>query len=325
MHGTPSGTSMQCVVHNPGRDMAAPAAASSRHTRETNMKIATFRHRGRRQVGLVDTAAGTLTPLAIANVDDGALALLDLLASGAPLPAPSGAAVALDPAVLEAPLPRPRRNVFCVGLNYRSHAAELAARGFNGARSVDDLIPPAPVVFSKVPESVIGPGAAIEIPATSSAIDYEAELAVVIGRAGKSIARAAAMQHVWGHTIVNDVTARDLQKRHQQWLIGKSCDTFCPMGPWIASRDEFDADRTPVRLWVNDELRQDGNTSDLVFDVAAIIESLSSTITLRPGDVIATGTPAGVGMGFDPPRWLRRGDRVRIEIGGIGRLDNPVL
>ena len=225
---------------------------------------------------------------------------------------------------LDAPLPRPRRNVFCIGLNYRCHAAELAARGFNGARSAEDLIPKAVVAFSKVPDSVIAPGAAIEIPAASSAIDYEAELAVVIGKPGKGIRRADAMDHVFGYTIVNDVSARDLQKRHQQWLIAKSCDTFCPMGPWIVTRDEVDGGRLGVRLWVNDDLRQNGNSADLVFDIPSIIETLSATITLLPGDVIATGTPAGVGMATDPPRWLRRGDRVRIEIEGVGVLENPV-
>jgi 2-keto-4-pentenoate hydratase/2-oxohepta-3-ene-1,7-dioic acid hydratase in catechol pathway len=234
------------------------------------------------------------------------------------------AALPLTAIELLAPLPRPRRNVFCIGLNYRSHAAELAERGFNGAKRAEDLIPPATVVFSKVPESVIGPGATIEIPAVSSAIDYEAELAVVIGKGGRNIGAAQAMDHVFGYTIVNDVTARDLQKRHQQWLLGKSCDTFCPMGPWIVTRDAMDGSSARVRLWVNDELRQDGNTSDLVFGIPAIIESVSAALTLYPGDVIATGTPAGVGMATTPPRWLKRGDRVKVEIEGVGVLENPV-
>ena len=289
------------------------------------MKFATFTHAGGRHVGRVDGAAGaeTVTPLAI-DAALGAQALIEHLATGGALPAASGPALPLSQVTLDAPLPRPRRNVFCIGLNYRCHAAELAARGFNGARSAEDLIPKAVVAFSKVPDSVIAPGAAIEIPAASSAIDYEAELAVVIGKPGKGIRRADAMDHVFGYTIVNDVSARDLQKRHQQWLIAKSCDTFCPMGPWIVTRDEVDGDRLGVRLWVNDELRQDGNSADLVFDIASIIETLSAAITLLPGDVIATGTPAGVGMATDPPRWLRRGDRVRIEIEGVGVLENPV-
>jgi 2-keto-4-pentenoate hydratase/2-oxohepta-3-ene-1,7-dioic acid hydratase in catechol pathway len=286
------------------------------------MKLATFTQAGRRQVGRVEH--DRITPLAI-DAAFGAQALIERLAAGGAMPSAAGAALALADVQIEAPLPRPRRNVFCIGLNYRSHAAELAARGFNGAHTADDLIPKAAVAFSKVPESVIGPGAAIEMPAASSAVDYEAELAVVIGKAGKRIGRVQAMEHVFGYTIVNDVTARDLQKRHQQWLIGKSCDTFCPMGPWLVTRDELDGGNLGVRLWVNDGLRQDGNTSDLVFDIPAIIEALSATMTLLPGDVIATGTPAGVAMAFDPPRWLRAGDRVRIEIEGIGTLENPVV
>ena len=290
------------------------------------MRFATFTQAGHQHVGRVegDSGSETVTPLAV-DAREGAQALIEHLAGGGALPAAAGPALPLSQVALEAPLPRPRRNVFCIGLNYRCHAAELAARGFNGARSADDLIPKAVVAFSKVPDSVIAPGAAIEIPEASSAIDYEAELAVIIGKPGKRISRAAAMEHVFGYTIVNDVSARDLQKRHQQWLIAKSCDTFCPMGPWIVTRDALDGGRLGVKLWVNDELRQDGNSADLVFDIPAIIEALSATITLLPGDVIATGTPAGVGMATDPPRWLRRGDRVRIEIEGVGVLENPVV
>ncbi|MBV9218888.1 MAG: fumarylacetoacetate hydrolase family protein, partial [Methylobacteriaceae bacterium] len=136
--------------------------------------------------------------------------------------------------------------------------------------------------------------------------------------------RAHALDCVWGYTIINDVTARDLQSRHAQWLIGKSQDTFCPMGPWAVTRDEIDLRRTGIRCWVNGELRQDSNTSLLIFDVPTIIAAISAGITLQPGDVIATGTPAGVGIGFDPPRFLKGGDVVRIEIDGIGVLENPV-
>jgi 2-keto-4-pentenoate hydratase/2-oxohepta-3-ene-1,7-dioic acid hydratase in catechol pathway len=288
--------------------------------------LLSFRAAGAMQAGLLADDGLRVLPFA-AGVT--AQQVIETLAAGAALPATS-TPLPLSGVELLAPLPRPRRNVFCIGLNYRSHAAELAARGFNGAKRAEDLIPSATVVFSKVPESVIGPNAAIEIPAVSQAIDYEAELAVVIGKGGRNIAAADAMQHVFGYTIVNDVTARDLQKRHQQWLLGKSCDTFCPMGPWIVTRDEMDgSDRdglqARVRLWVNDELRQDGNTSDLVFGIPAIIESLSAALTLHPGDVIATGTPAGVAMAETPPRWLKRGDRVKVEIEGIGVLENPVV
>jgi 2-keto-4-pentenoate hydratase/2-oxohepta-3-ene-1,7-dioic acid hydratase in catechol pathway len=153
-------------------------------------------------------------------------------------------------------------------------------------------------------------------------MDYEVELGVVIGRTARGISQADALKHVWGYTIINDVTARDLQQKHRQWFIGKSLDTFCPMGPFIATADEVDVGALQVRCWVNGELRQDANTADLIFDVPTLIEVLSRGLTLQPGDVIATGTPAGVGIGFDPPRYLARGDSVAIEITGLGRLEN---
>jgi 2-keto-4-pentenoate hydratase/2-oxohepta-3-ene-1,7-dioic acid hydratase in catechol pathway len=171
---------------------------------------------------------------------------------------------------------------------------------------------------------VVGPTDAIEMPTVSTAIDYEAELAVIIGRGGKGISKADAMKHVWGYTIVNDVTARDWQSRHQQWDMGKSFDTFCPMGPWLVSADECDGTDTQVKCWVNGEARQDASTKDLIFDIPTLIETLSAGITLYPGDVIATGTPVGVGIGFTPPKYLKAGDIVRIEIDGIGVIENPV-
>ena len=171
---------------------------------------------------------------------------------------------------------------------------------------------------------MIGPHDEVRLPgaAISTQIDYEAELAVVIGTGGRDIARADALRHVYGYTIVNDVTARDVQMRHQQWDLGKSFDTFCPMGPWIATADAFDGTRTRVRCWVNGELRQDGQTTDLIFDIPTLIETCSRGITLYPGDVIATGTPAGVGMGLVPPTFLKSGDVVRIEIDGLGAIEN---
>jgi 2-keto-4-pentenoate hydratase/2-oxohepta-3-ene-1,7-dioic acid hydratase in catechol pathway len=177
-----------------------------------------------------------------------------------------------------------------------------------------------------VPECVIADRAPIQLPGTgvSEQIDYEAELAVVIGRGGRNIAASRAMDHVWGYTIVNDVTARDVQQRHVQWDMGKSFDTFCPMGPWLVDATELDGRDTRVRCWVNDELRQDAHTRDLIFGIPTLIETISRGITLFPGDLIATGTPAGVGMGMQPPTWLRDGDSVRIEIDGIGTLSNPV-
>jgi len=293
------------------------------------MKLATFRWGGRRHAGLVADDLRSVTPLALGEHGErrGALAVIERLAAGEPLPKPSGARLPLVAVELEAPIPLPRRNLFCIGLNYRQHAAEYRANvADESVRQAPADVPAHPMVFTKFPENVIGPGAAIRIPrALSTQIDYEAELAVVIGRGGRAIAADRAMEHVWGYTIVNDVTARDVQTRHRQWLLGKAIDTFCPMGPWLVSADSVDGLAAPIRCWVNGELRQDANTRDLLFGVPALIETLSAGLTLQPGDIIATGTPAGVVIGFKPPRFLQAGDRVRIEIEGIGVLENPVV
>jgi 2-keto-4-pentenoate hydratase/2-oxohepta-3-ene-1,7-dioic acid hydratase in catechol pathway len=291
------------------------------------MRIATYRWGGRRHVGQVSADGREVTPLDLHDraeqvASRGALALIEHLADGRAMPGPTGARLPLAAVTLEAPLPRPRRNVWCVGRNYRAHAQELKGTIFNGDERVDQW----PIVFTKVPDCVIADRVPIRLPgpAISEQIDYEAELAVVIGRGGRNIAASRAMDHVWGYTIVNDVTARDVQKRHVQWDMGKSFDTFCPMGPWLVDATELDGRDTRVRCWVNDELRQDARTSDLIFGIPMLIETISRGITLFPGDLIATGTPAGVGMGMQPPAWLKDGDSVRIEIDGIGTLTNPV-
>jgi 2-keto-4-pentenoate hydratase/2-oxohepta-3-ene-1,7-dioic acid hydratase in catechol pathway len=286
------------------------------------MRLATFRSNGHRQVGRLTGDGQAIEPFDLAAdlADAGLSAVIDQLT-----PATAGKAVPLDRVRLEAPIPRPHRNIFCVGKNYREHAHEFARSGFDSSAQAG-AVPDAPIIFSKVPESVTGPGDPILIdPTVSQAVDYEAELAVVIGKGGRAIRRADALDHVWGYCIVNDVTARDLQGRHKQWLIGKSQDSFCPMGPWLVSRDEIDLADTRVRCWVNGELRQDANTRTLIFDVPTLIETISAGLTLMPGDIIATGTPAGVGIGFNPPKYLRHGDVVRIEIAGIGVLENPVV
>ena len=285
------------------------------------MRIASWSADGRPAVGTISEDGRQATPLAVAEPERGALRLIEALARGEPLPPAAGAGVALDAVVLRAPLPRPLRSLFCVGRNYRAHAKELADSVFRASAPVEDAWP---IVFSKLPECVIGPRDDVRLPgaAVSTQIDYESELAVVIGRGGRDIARADAMAHVFGYTIVNDVTARDVQQRHQQWDLGKSFDTFCPMGPWITTADAMDGRSTRVRGWVNGELRQDASTRDMIFDLATLIETCSRGITLYPGDVIATGTPSGVGMGFAPPRWLGAGDVVRIEIDGIGAIEN---
>jgi 2-keto-4-pentenoate hydratase/2-oxohepta-3-ene-1,7-dioic acid hydratase in catechol pathway len=242
------------------------------------------------------------------------------MAAGKPMPPADGSPIPLTDVRLEAPIPLPRRNIFCVGRNYHEHAKELSGSVFK-----DNNANPAawPIVFTKVPECVVATGQPVQLPgAVSEQIDYEAELAVVIGRGGRNIARDQAMGHVFGYTIVNDVTARDVQMRHQQWDLGKSFDTFCPMGPWLVTADDLDGQSTRVRCWVNGELRQDGRTTDLIFDIPTLIETCSRGITLLPGDIIATGTPSGVGMGLKPPVFLKAGDTVRIEIDGIGTLEN---
>jgi 2-keto-4-pentenoate hydratase/2-oxohepta-3-ene-1,7-dioic acid hydratase in catechol pathway len=288
------------------------------------MRAVAYFYRGSPGVGILGEDGRTVRPLALANAADGVIAIVEAQASGTPLPEP-GEALALDEVELRAPIPRPRRNVFCVGKNYFAHAHEFAKSGFDSSAAAG-AVPEDPIVFSKLPECVIANGASIEIdPAISSAVDYEAELAVIIGKGGRNIPATQALDHVWGYTIVNDVTARDLQGRHKQWLLGKSQDTYCPMGPVAVTADEIDLGATQVRCWVNDELRQDASTGQLIFDVPTLIATISAGITLVPGDIIATGTPEGVGIGFDPPKYLQAGDRVRVEISGIGALENPVV
>ncbi|MGE4239440.1 fumarylacetoacetate hydrolase family protein [Ramlibacter sp.] len=224
-------------------------------------------------------------------------------------------------AELAAPLAGLAKNVFCVGRNYFDHVAE-------GAKLRDER-PAAPshvVYFSKPPTTIIGPGATIPSHvATTKALDYEAELAVVIGRRGTDIPKDKVGDYIFGYTIVNDVTGRELQLQHVQWFKGKGLDGSCPMGPWIADREDIpDAGALGVRLTVNGELRQNANTRDMIFDVATIVSDLSRGLTLEPGDVIATGTPAGVGFAMDPKRLLAAGDVVEIEIDRIGTLRNTV-
>lgn len=230
----------------------------------------------------------------------------------------------VENAVLCAPIPRPAKNIFCVGKNYHEHAKEFAGSGFDA--TAKEVVPEAPVVFSKPPTSVIGPGEPIpaQLDPTGS-VDYEGELAVVIGKSGRGIRKAEALSHIFGYTIVNDVTARTLQQRHRQWILGKGIDGFCPMGPAILTADEVpDPAALVLTTWVNGERRQHASVAELIFDIPTLIETISAGITLEPGDVIATGTPAGVGIGFTPPRFLRSGDVVRIEVTGIGMLENPV-
>jgi 2-keto-4-pentenoate hydratase/2-oxohepta-3-ene-1,7-dioic acid hydratase in catechol pathway len=290
------------------------------------MRYATARHAGGVVVARVDVAAGKAWPLALDEVEaaHGVAALARRAAAGLPAPA-EGEALSLAALTLLAPVPRPARNIFCVGKNYFDHAQEFAKSGFDSSAAAG-AVPKAPIIFSKVPECVIAPGEPIRIdPAVSTAVDYEAELAMIIGRGGRGITKEDALAHVWGYTIVNDVTARDLQGRHSQWLIAKSQDSFCPMGPYAVTADALDLADAEITCDVNGERRQASNTRLLIFDVPTLIATLSAGITLMPGDIIATGTPAGVGIGFDPPRYLRAGDVVRVTVPAIGTLENPVI
>lgn len=285
------------------------------------MKLGSFSWAGQSYVGIVDEGNNLLKRPTIAAPSLAGEGVTLFIKSNL---SDSAEEFALPDVTLLAPIPRPRRNVFCVGKNYHDHAREFSRSGFDSSAAQGE-VPQAPIVFTKVPESVIGPGMSIRIDkSVSGAVDYEVELAVIIGKSGRNIQPQDALDHVWGYTIINDVTARDLQGRHSQWLIGKSQDTFCPMGPWVLLRDELDLADTQVRCFVNDQLRQESNTSLLIFDVPTIIAAISNGITLMPGDVIATGTPAGVGIGFKPPKYLQPGDVIRMEIDGIGVLENPV-
>jgi 2-keto-4-pentenoate hydratase/2-oxohepta-3-ene-1,7-dioic acid hydratase in catechol pathway len=221
--------------------------------------------------------------------------------------------LALDQVHLRPPVPHPAK-VLGIGLNYAAHVAETGATR-----------PEHQVWFNKQRTCVIGPGDAIEIPRVSAQVDYEGELAMVIGRRCRHVPAAGAASVVAGFTVLNDVTVRDWQWRTPTWTLGKSFDTHGPTGPWIVTGDEVgDPHRLGLRTWVNGDLRQDASTDDLIFSCWEQVEYLSTVFTLEPGDIISTGTPAGVGMSFDPPRWLVDGDVVRIEIDRVGTLENPV-
>jgi 2-keto-4-pentenoate hydratase/2-oxohepta-3-ene-1,7-dioic acid hydratase in catechol pathway len=229
---------------------------------------------------------------------------------------------AADAVRWHAPIPRPLKNVFCMGLNYLAHAKESARM-----RGKDVEIPAVPVIFTKAPTTVSGPFDDVAVdPAVTSQVDWEVELGVIVGTSGRDILRRDALSHVFGYTVINDLSARDLQSRHLQWFKGKSLDGFCPMGPVVVTRDEFgDPQQKRLRLRVNGVPKQDSTTADMIFSVDAIIEWLSKGLTLEPGDVIATGTPEGVGMGRIPPEFLRDGDVVETEVEGIGTMKNRIV
>lgn len=227
----------------------------------------------------------------------------------------------LSGAILLAPIPKPRKNVFCVGRNYVEHVTE----GYR-ARGAETKLPEFPQFFTKPQTAVIGAGASIPLHAgVTGKLDYEVELGIIIGRRGTNITEAAALDHIFGFTIINDITARDLQRRHDQWFKGKALDGSCPMGPWVVLREEISNPQSlDIVLRVNGEVRQQSNTARMIFPISRIISELSQGLTLEPGDIIATGTPSGVGYAMDPPNFLKAGDVVSCEIEGIGTLENRV-
>ncbi len=223
---------------------------------------------------------------------------------------------------LLAPIPRPRQNIVCLGMNYAEHARESMR-----AKGLPETLPPHAVIFTKAVTTVCGPDDDIPLdPKVTSQLDYEVEMAYIIGRSGKNISRGDAMNYVFGYTIVNDVSARDLQNQHQQFFKGKSLDRSCPVGPCIVTADEIpDPTKLGLRLRLNGETRQDSTVGDLIFDIPTTIEVLSLGATLDAGTIVSTGTPSGVGMGMSPPTYMQPGDVMEAEIDQIGVLRNKVV
>jgi 2-keto-4-pentenoate hydratase/2-oxohepta-3-ene-1,7-dioic acid hydratase in catechol pathway len=283
-----------------------------------SMRLLTFEADGKVRPGvLLETngifdlsTAGFNSMLDVIEANSGDLRNLQKL-----LPeASADTAYSLGTVKLLAPIPKPRK-LICVGLNYRDHATETGSE-----------IPEVPTIFNKFATAVIAPGANIVLPKVSKAPDYEAEFAFIIGRGGRRISAESWKDHVFGYTIVNDVSARDYQRATTQWLMGKTFDTFAPMGPWIVTADSIpDPHDLDIRLEINGETLQDSNTRELIFKIPDLIAFLSSVFTLEPGDIVSTGTPAGVGVARKPPRFLQPGDDVAVKIPAIGELRNPVV
>jgi 2-keto-4-pentenoate hydratase/2-oxohepta-3-ene-1,7-dioic acid hydratase in catechol pathway len=250
--------------------------------------------------------------------------VVKLLSEGGP--PEYGESVSLSRAKLAAPVGPLSKNIICVGKNYHDHAQEFARSGVDQSGDKQE-VPADPVIFTKSTSSLADPFQKILASSDPThTVDYEGELGVIIGRRAKNINRADALDFVFAYTIVNDVTSRAVQQRHKQWFLGKSLDSFCPVGPWLVTRDEFGVpDDQELATFVNGERRQFAKLRDMIFDVPTFIETVTAYVTLEPGDVLATGTPAGVGIGFNPPRYLKSGDEVRVSISGIGELANPVV
>lgn len=291
------------------------------------MRLVTFEAQGRTAIGCLDSEERVRDVSGEIGLGDdmnaliaGAESLLPRLQEKLEI----GGLPVVEGATLLSPILRPVRDIFCAGKNYFEHAHEFHRSGFDNKSG--GAVPEFPIIFTKATTSVIGPDQ--PIPASSDpteSVDYEGELTVVIGKGGRNIPKQDALQHVFGYLIANDVTSRELQKRHSQWVLGKGMDGFCPLGPWLMTADEIGPiEALTLRTEVNGELRQEAKLSDLIFDVPTLISAISERITLLPGDMIATGTPPGVGIGFTPPKYLFPGDSVTVSIDRLGSLQNPV-
>lgn len=286
------------------------------------MRLVSYDFNGRARIGavvneqVVEATAVAPDMLSLIDLGDTGLNQIKEMAEFADNPIP------LAKVRLLAPIPRPPRNVMCLGWNYAEHAAESAA---TKGLSIKEL-PEFPIIFTKATTSVTGPFADIPYDtAVSTHIDWEAELAVIIGPPGKNISRNQAMRHVYGYTVLNDLSARDLQRNHKQFFKGKSLDGHCPIGPWIVTADEIpDPQNLTIASRVNGVTKQESSTSHMIFDIPGIIAQLSRGMTLLPGDIIATGTPSGVGFARTPPEYLKPGDIVECEVGGIGLIRNQI-
>jgi 2-keto-4-pentenoate hydratase/2-oxohepta-3-ene-1,7-dioic acid hydratase in catechol pathway len=288
------------------------------------MKLITFRHNDLVKAGILTDDGRVIVK------DDGpdaVNAVRSLIESEKGTSPWDGGEASLDLADIQllAPIPVPRRNIFCVGKNYYAHAKEFNDSGFDS--STKEEVPSVPVIFTKATTAVIGPDAPIiSAMDPTDSVDYECELCFIISKRAHKVSKSETFDYIFGYTILNDVTARYLQQRHNQWFLGKSLDSFAPLGPSIVSIDELpDITTSSISTTVNGEVRQHANISDLIFDIPTLMETLTATMTLLPGDIIATGTPVGVGLGFKPPKFLKSGDVVSVSVDGIGSLTNPVV
>jgi len=286
-----------------------------------NMRIANILYNGKAQLAFIEDDGAILLSSLVNIESSDMLAFIEEYDQSIleQMKAYNGHKISLDALVFLAPIPYPRRNLFCLGKNYYDHAMEMVGK-------TSDLVgvPTEPIYFSKVCRPALDPDGVIDghIGVTEQ-VDYEVELAVIIGKKGRNIALDDAKDYIFGYTIVNDISARDIQKKHIQWHRGKSLDGFCPMGPLVLMRDAVSyPPQLSIKSYVNGDLRQDGHTRDLIFSIDRVINELSNGMTLLPGDIILMGTPAGVGMGFNPPKFLKSNDTVTCEIQHIGQLSN---